>query len=34
LMCRVERLRHRIMRSSVATQVPLLAKPAAAGSDA
>lgn len=34
LMCRVERLRHRIMRSNAATQVPLLAKPAAAGSGA
>ena len=32
LMCRVERLRHRIKRSETATQAPLLAKPAAAGS--
>jgi uncharacterized protein len=32
LMCRVERLRHRIIRSNAATQAPLLAKPAAAGS--
>jgi uncharacterized protein len=31
LMCRVERLRHRIKRSEAATQAPLLAKPAAAG---
>ena len=31
LMCRVERLRHRIKRSNATTQVPLLAKPAAAG---
>jgi uncharacterized protein len=32
LMCRVERLRHRIKRSDAATRAPLLAKPAAAGS--
>jgi hypothetical protein len=32
LMCRVERLRHRIKRSDAATTAPLLAKPAAAGS--
>jgi uncharacterized protein YprB with RNaseH-like and TPR domain len=31
LMCRVERLRHRIKRSDAATRAPLLAKPAAAG---
>ena len=31
LMCRVERLRHRIDRSAAATRAPLLAKPAAAG---
>ncbi|HXC46920.1 MAG TPA: ribonuclease H-like domain-containing protein [Candidatus Sulfotelmatobacter sp.] len=30
LMCRVERLRHRIKRSDAATRAPLLAKPAAA----
>jgi uncharacterized protein len=34
LMCRVERLRHRIDRSNAATQAPLLAKPATAGSGA
>jgi uncharacterized protein YprB with RNaseH-like and TPR domain len=32
LMCRVERLRHRIKRSDAAAKTPLLAKPAAAGS--
>jgi tetratricopeptide (TPR) repeat protein len=32
LMCRVERLRHRIRRSDAATTAPLLAKPAVAGS--
>jgi uncharacterized protein len=32
LMCRVERLRHRIKRSDAATRAPLLAKPAVAGS--
>jgi uncharacterized protein YprB with RNaseH-like and TPR domain len=32
LMCRVERLRHRIERSNAATRAPLLAKPAGAGS--
>jgi uncharacterized protein YprB with RNaseH-like and TPR domain len=32
LMCRVERLLHRIERSDAATRAPLLAKPAAAGS--
>jgi uncharacterized protein YprB with RNaseH-like and TPR domain len=32
LMCRVERLRHRIERNNPATRTPLLAKPAAAGS--
>jgi uncharacterized protein len=32
LMCRVERLRHRIRRSEAATRAPLLAKPVAAGS--
>jgi uncharacterized protein len=32
LMCRVERLRHRIERSDAATRAPLLAKPEAAGS--
>jgi uncharacterized protein len=31
LMCRVERLRHRIERSDTATWAPLLAKPAAGG---
>jgi hypothetical protein len=31
LMCRVERLRHRIKRSDAGTRAPLLAKPAAAG---
>jgi hypothetical protein len=31
LMCRVERLRHRIDRSNAAAQAPLLAKRAAAG---
>jgi hypothetical protein len=34
LMCRAERLRHRIGRSNAADQAPLLAKPAAAGSGA
>jgi hypothetical protein len=34
LMCRVERLRHRIDRRNAATQAPLLAKPATAGSGA
>jgi len=32
LMCRVERLRHRIKRNDAATTAPLLAKPATAGS--
>jgi len=32
LMCRVERLRHRINRRNAAAEAPLLAKPAAAGS--
>ena len=32
LMCRVERLRHRIKRSDAAAAAPLLAKPATAGS--
>jgi hypothetical protein len=34
LMCRVERLRHRIKSSDAVTSAPLLAKPAAAGSGA
>jgi lipopolysaccharide biosynthesis regulator YciM len=31
LMCRVDRLRHRIDRNNAATRAPLLAKPATAG---